>query len=204
MKIIGLTGQSGSGKSTLCEKFEELGIPCINTDEIYHEITSKPSACVKELAEKFGTSVVNEDGSLNRVELAKLVFEGEGAAANLEKLNATAHKYVWEETNKILSTYIKKGKKAAVIDAPALFSSKIFIGACDFIISVLCDEKTRIDRIIARDGITYEKALARVKAQPKVEFFVENSDYFITNTGTPLEMNEQLIVILGQEGFYFK
>ena len=203
MKIIGLTGPSGSGKSTLCNKFEELGIPCINTDEIYHEITSKPSDCLKEIEEKFGSSVINENGTLDRTELAKLVFEGENAEANLANLNTTTHKYVWEETNKILAKYIRKGKKAAVIDAPALFSSKIFIGACDFIISVICDEKTRIERIMARDKITYEKALARVKAQPDHKFFVDNSDYFITNAGTKNEMSEQLLVILNQEGFYF-
>ena len=83
MRIIGLTGPSGAGKSTLCEKFEELGIPCINTDDIYHEITSKPSPCLKELEKAFGSAVINENGSLDRTALARLVFEGEKAKENL-------------------------------------------------------------------------------------------------------------------------
>ena len=147
MKIIGLTGPSGAGKSTLCEKFNALGIPCINTDEIYHAITSKPSPCIDELKEKFGKEIINEDGSLNRKALAKLVFDGENKENNLANLNATTHKYVWEETNRILTEYMNKGKRAAVIDAPALFSSKIFIGACDLIISVLSPVESRIKRI---------------------------------------------------------
>ncbi len=199
MKIIGLTGPSGAGKSTLCEKFEDWDIPCINTDEIYHDITSKPSPCLDELCEKFGPSIINENGALDRVALAKIVFEGENKEKNLANLNVTTHKYVWEETNRILTKYMDEGKVAAVIDAPALFSSKIFIGACDFIISVLCDKETRIERIMKRDNISREKALARINAQPSDEFFIENSDYYITNCGTKDEMNEKLLSIFEEE-----
>jgi dephospho-CoA kinase len=204
MKIIGLTGPSGAGKSTLCAKFEELGIPFINTDEIYHEITDKQSPCLDELVEKFGNAILNENGSLNRKALAKIVFEGESKEKNLKNLNSTTHKYVWEETNRILTEYISKGKKAAVIDAPALFSSKIFIGACDLIISVLCDREVRAKRIMERDNISYEAALARINAQPSDEFFIENSDYCIINDGTANEMNEQLLSILDQEEIHIR
>lgn len=203
MRIIGLTGPSGAGKSTLCEKFEELGIPCINTDDIYHEITSKPSPCLKELEKAFGSAVINENGSLDRTALARLVFEGEKAKENLDILNSITHKYVWEETNARLTQYMKKRKKAAVIDAPALFSSRVFIGACNFIISVLCDKETRIERIVARDGIEREQALARINAQPDDEFFIKNSDYYINNSGSKSEMSRQLASIFEQEGMFF-
>ncbi len=203
MRIIGLTGPSGAGKSTLCEKFEELGIPCINTDDIYHEITSKPSPCLKELEKAFGSAVINENGALDRTALARLVFEGEKAKENLDILNSITHKYVWEETNARLTQYMKKRKKAAVIDAPALFSSRVFIGACSFIISVLCDKETRIERIVARDGITREQALARINAQPDDEFFIKNSDYYINNSGNKSEMSRQLASIFEQEGMFF-
>ena len=202
MRIIGLTGPSGAGKSTLCERFEELGIPCINTDDIYHEITSKPSPCLKELERAFGSAIINEKGALDRTALAKLVFEGEKSKENLDILNSITHKYVWEETNARLTQYMKKRKKAAVIDAPALFSSRVFIGACNFIISVLCDKETRVERIVARDGIAREQALARINAQPDDEFFIKNSDYYINNSGSKDDMSRQLASIFEQEGMY--
>ncbi len=200
MKVIGLTGPSGAGKSTLCSKFEDLGIPCIDTDVIYHKLVSTSSPCLDELREKFGDSIINENGSLNRPALATLVFTGENAKENLANLNSTTHKYVWDEVNTLLTKYINQGKIAAVIDAPALFSSKIFISACDIILSVLSDEKSRLSRIMKRDGIDREKALARISAQPSDEFFIENSDYFIMNSGTREEMYEDLMSILEQEG----
>ena len=204
MVIIGLTGPSGAGKSTLCEKFESLGIPCINTDTIYHNLISHPSPCLEAIRKKFGNSVFDKSGALDRSALAKLVFTGEKAQKNLETLNLVTHKFVWDEVNAILTKHMKKGKVAAVIDAPALFSSKIFVGACDLIISVLCDQETRIERIINRDNITYEQALARVNAQPDDEFFIDNSEYYIYNRGTKETMFKELESILRQEGIRIK
>lgn len=202
MKIIGLTGPSGAGKSSLCMQLEELGIPCIDTDAVYHKLVDSPSPCTKEIKECFGDFVINEDGSVNRSRLAEIVFRGENAELNIAKLNTIAHRYIWEEVNGILTDYISKGKKAAVIDAPALFSSKIFVCACDFIISVLADESSRLERIIARDGISKDHAMARINAQPKEEFFKKSSDYCIYNNGSIADMNIQLTSILDQEGIY--
>ena len=41
MKIIGLCGGSGSGKGVVSEIFLGLGIPSVDTDAVYHEITSE-------------------------------------------------------------------------------------------------------------------------------------------------------------------
>ena len=204
MRIIGLTGPSGAGKSTLCARFEKLGIPCVNTDDVYHTLTASSSPCLDELKDKFGQAIINKDGSLNRKALSKIVFEGENSDNNLALLNAITHKYVWEKTNEILTQYIHEGKKVAVIDAPALFSSDIFIGACDFIISVLCDKEIRLKRIMARDNISYEQALARINAQHSDSFFIENSDYYINNSGNEDYMCKQLDSILRQEEIFIE
>lgn len=204
MRIIGLTGPSGAGKSTLCARFEKLGIPCVNTDDVYHTLTASSSPCLDELKDKFGQAIINKDGSLDRKSLSKIVFEGENSDNNLALLNAITHKYVWEKTNEILTQYIHEGKKVAVIDAPALFSSDIFIGACDFIISVLCDKEIRLKRIMARDNISYEQALARINAQHSDSFFIENSDYYINNSGNEDYMCKQLDSILRQEEIFIE
>lgn len=200
MKIIGLTGPSGAGKSTLCSMFEEMNIPCINTDEIYHAITNTSSECLNELVLAFGEQILNENGTLDRRALAKLVFEEDTSKENLSTLNHISHKYVWNEVSSALVRFREEKKPAAVIDAPALFSSQIFVSACDFIISVIADKDARVERIVERDGISPSDALARIEAQPNDEFFIKNSEYYIDNSGDPEQMKKILCGILQQEG----
>ncbi len=200
MKIIGLSGPSGAGKSTICEQFEKYDIPCINTDEVYHSITDHPSECLDALCECFGSSILFEDGSLNRRALALIVFVGDEAKQNLAKLNQITHKYIWAEVNKILLKYKHEKKQAVVIDAPALFSSQVFVSACDFIISIIADKNVRLERIIHRDHISEEAARARLDAQPSDSFFIQNSEYYIDNSGDTEARNKHLLEILHQEG----
>ena len=55
---------------------------------------------------------------------------------------------------------------------------------------------------MARDNIPYEQALARINAQPDDSFFIENSDYYISNSGSAAHMCDQLDSILEQEEIF--
>ena len=74
MKIIGLCGGSGSGKGAVCDLFLELGIPSIDTDALYHKMTSSDSPCLRALAEEFGASIIDVHGKLDRAVLRGIVF----------------------------------------------------------------------------------------------------------------------------------
>lgn len=204
MKIIGLTGPSGAGKTTVCAAFTNLGIPCIDTDSVYHDLVSSASDCVNEIREHFGESVIREDGSLDRPALAAIVFGDNASPSDISTLSHITHKYIWKRVNEILSDYMDRGVATAVVDAPALFSSSIFVGKCDLIISVISDKRLRLERIMNRDKITSEQAMARIKAQPSDEFFIKNSDFYIDNSSSISDMENQLLSILRQEEIYLK
>jgi dephospho-CoA kinase len=74
MKIIGLCGGSGSGKSEVCSFIISLGIPVIDADAVYHEITSKEGPCLEQLRLEFGDEIIS-CGALDRKALSKIVFE---------------------------------------------------------------------------------------------------------------------------------
>ena len=57
---------------------------------------------------------------------------------------------------------------------------------------------------MARDNISYEQALARINAQHSDSFFIENSDYYINNSGNEDYMCKQLDSILRQEEIFIE
>ncbi len=178
LKVIGLCGGSGSGKGAVSELFLRYGIPSIDTDEVYHELTAYMSQCLLELVSHFGSDII-ENGALNRAALAKLVFS-DGVKTRLDELNAITHKHILAKTREVLAKYRADGVAAAIVDAPLLFESG-FNEECDIIISVIADIDTRISRIIERDGITREAALRRIASQKNDNWLKERSDFVIYN-----------------------
>lgn len=182
MKVIGLCGGSGSGKGFVSKIFLEYGIPSIDTDVVYRELTSQMTPCLRALVEEFGDDIVTAEGLLDRRRLSQLVFIGDGSEKRLQKLNEISHKFILDETRKRLSEYEKAGFTAAIVDAPVLFESG-FDKECDAIVAVLAKREIRIARIIARDGISKETADLRINSQIDDDKLTTLCDYVITNNG---------------------
>ena len=191
LKIVGLCGGSGSGKGTVAKLFSEYGIPSVDTDAVYHEITSSPSPCLDALVLEFGKTILSLDGALDRKKLSSIVFFGEDSENKRKKLNTIAHKYVLDKTREILSLYELGGAKAALVDAPLLFES-CFDRECDLIISVVADKDVRIKRIIHRDGIDENGAKRRIDSQLTDEYLKAKSDFVIENSGNLLELKDKI------------
>lgn len=178
MKVIGLCGGSGSGKGSVAGILAERGFLHIDTDAVYHEITSRPSECTEELRREFGASVIAADGSLDRKALASVVF-CDGGEQRRAALNGITHRYVLSEVRRIIRE--NEGRFAAVIvDAPLLYESG-FDSECDSVIAVIAPTEIRIDRIMKRDGVSREQAQRRIAAQIRDSELTSRADYVINN-----------------------
>lgn len=191
MKVIGLCGGSGSGKGTVCDVFRENGIPTIDTDAVYRELTGMPGPLVDALRAEFGDSIITADGTLDRRSLATLIFNSPDATDKLKRLNAIAHKYILDETRNRLYSYSLGGSPLGVVDAPVLFESG-FDSECDIIVSVIADKNIRIERIICRDGIGREEAERRIAAQMSDEQLISKSDFVIYNNSDLTNLRGQV------------
>lgn len=131
---------------------------------------------------EFGQDILKEDKEINRKKLANIVFNDKEKKNILDELT---QKYVVEEIKKQISS-----KSNNVLDVPLLIESKLN-KVCDYVISVISDERIKTDRICKRDNLTKEEALARIKAQPTNEFYIENSNYvIINNSNDSTSLNE--------------
>ena len=190
---VGLCGRSGSGKGTVCAFFAACGIPSVDTDAVYRDLTSAapaPSPCMRELAERFGPSVLSPDNSLDRAAMRALVF-GEENAANLGDLNAIAHRHILERTREIVKEYGEEGFGIVLIDAPLLYESG-FDRFCEAVVCVTAPEDALLSRIMARDGIGREAAEKRLAAQIPSEELEARADFVIRNDGGLEELARQV------------
>ena len=181
MKIIGLCGGSGSGKGAACAVFNTLGIPSVDADSVYHNITSHPGPCLDEIAMEFGSECI-KCGALDRAFLREIVFTPPEVKKKTVRLNSITHKYVIAKTLEILKGYRDEGRKFAIIDAPLLFESGIN-SLCDYTVAVVADKELRIERIMRRDGIDRVGAERRIAAQKSDSELILLSDFVIENNG---------------------
>lgn len=196
LKVVGLCGGSGSGKSTVCSVFEQLGVPTIDTDAIYHELTSHDSKCLRELVLAFGDGIV-KDGALHRPTLASIVFASGADRSLRDKLNKITHKHVLDEVRRRLTELESLGVLLAVVDVPLLFESG-FDKECDAVVAVVADTDVRVERIMKRDSITKEHALARIGAQYGNEWLIEHADRVIFNNAAPEDLVGQTSEIINK------
>lgn len=196
MLVIGLTGPTGAGKGEVASIFARYGIPVINADRVYHELITPPSSCLQELVEAFGKQILLSDGRLDRRALGGIVFKDPAAR---EQLNAITHRYVMEEVKGQMERLRREDVPVAVFDAPQLFEAGAH-KACGAVVSVLAERGLRLERIMARDGITAEAAMRRILAQKSDEFFKTHSDYIVENNGALESLTPQVHRILKELG----
>ena len=198
MLVLGLTGPTGSGKGVVGRILAAENIPCLDTDAVYHELISAPSACTEELKAHFGETIVTACGAIDRKKLADIVFgDTQAREERLSLLNRITHHYVLDTCRHWLRLQEREGKRAAVIDAPLLFESG-FHEECDYVIAVLAQRQTRLARILLRDGITEEAAERRIAAQPNDAFYTEKADFIIQNNGEIKAVEQDVLQVLRQ------
>lgn len=141
--VIGLTGGIGSGKTTVARELAMFGAVVLDADAICSELHETPE--VREaIRERWGRTVLRDDGKVDRAKLARTVFSD---AAELAALNAIFHPRVVERIELEVATLRRSGRPGlCVIDAPLLMESGLG-HLCDIIIFVDCDKAERASRL---------------------------------------------------------
>ncbi len=176
MLILGLTGPTGAGKGFVSAQLAKLGFAVVDADRAAHDVMAPGTPLTKAVARAFGLSL-SKDGALDRQALGTLVFSD---AQKLRKLDALTHPVILRRIQAELDGFARKGCRAAVVDAPALFES----GAdrlCACAAAVTAPKSVRLARIMQRDGLTRKKALKRILAQPDDSFYLSKARFVLRN-----------------------
>lgn len=172
--IVGLTGGIGCGKTTVLQEFQKHNVPCFVTDKVANTYYSQPDF-IDLISQHFGPSVLNSDGTINKQEVATIVFDNK---AELQWLNRQIHPYVVKD----FMNWYRQQKNAdyVIFECAILFEAKLE-SVVNVVVSVYLEKEERLRRLELRDHTTREALEARMQNQLIEEEKMARADWVILN-----------------------
>ena len=177
---VGLTGGIASGKSTVAQMLRQLGAVVIDTDQIAREVVQTGSSALQSLRERYGESILHDDGSLRREQLGEIVF-----ASPVEKkwLEHLLHPLIQARADELAQLASEQGAGVVVFDVPLLLESG-WDKYVDKIWVVHVPPAVQRQRLALRDGFSDSAVSARLAAQWPIDKKAQQADLVIDNAGT--------------------
>lgn len=186
--VLGVTGGIGSGKSTVSQILRQMGAVIIDADTISKEVVMPGEKALEELTHVFGGDILDEYGKLQRKKLADIVFSDR---KRLDILNGIVHKYVAQRIKDNVKEQLIRKEKVIVVDAPIPVKEG-FIDVCDKIWTIAADKELRIKRIMARNSMTYDEAVARINSQLDEQEYIKIADTVIDNNYDQAHLEDKI------------
>ncbi len=175
---VALTGGIGSGKSTVTRAFADLGIDVVDADVIARQVVEPGQPALQDIVNKFGPSVLNADGSLNRASLRQKIFS---SPADKQWLNHLLHPLIHQQTRRQLA---EAQSLWCLWVVPLLVENNLHKLA-DRVLVVDVDPEIQLTRTMARDHISREEATRILAAQASRDARLAVADDIIDNSGDP-------------------
>ncbi len=177
MRLVGLTGGISTGKSAFAAALRQLGVPVVDADQLARRAVERGRPALERIAREFGAAALAPDGELDRPRMADLVFADAGARARLEAIvHPEVRRLLAEETARLAAA----GHDLAVYEVPLLYERGLE-RELDCVVVVWAPAEAQRARLIARDGLSPERAEARLAAQMPVDEKARRADVVVVN-----------------------
>jgi len=193
--VAGLTGGIATGKSTVSAFLEQAGAVIVDADKIARHLVRKGQPAWQKIVDAFGSSILLLDGELDRSRLGEIIFNDPDQK---RILNRIVHPEVGSETAVQLAEIEKNQPDSLVIlDVPLLIESGMNAGLSEIIVVVI-PEPLQIERLMHRDNLSQEQALARIRSQMPIDEKKKHATRLIDNSGSRENTRRQTMDIYHQ------
>jgi dephospho-CoA kinase len=187
MRLIGITGGIGTGKSTVTNYLQTRYDLSIWDADIYARSAVKVgSPILHSIVQHYGANILQPDGTLDRRQLAAIVFRDVDERHWLE---AQIHPYV----RSCFETNINnlQPNSTAVLVIPLLFETGMTNLVTEIWV-VSCDPTIQLDRIMARDRLSETEARQRIASQMSLTDKIAQADVNLDNSRNIADLERQI------------
>jgi dephospho-CoA kinase len=179
--VVALTGGIASGKSAVSAAFARHGVPILDADLISRRVVEPGQPALSAVVSAFGPEVLGPDGHLDRAALRALVFARPEARRQLEAILHPAIRQAF-------ATASATAGGPYQVHAIPLLAESGRAKEYERVLVVDCPRETQLQRLLARDQETPERAEAILAAQATREQRLAIATEVIVNTGTLAEL----------------
>lgn len=189
-RVIGLTGGIATGKTTVADYLADAyNLPILDADFYAREAVAVNSPLLQQIVKRHGEEILLADGSLNREQLAEIIFNQQQERLWIDNL---IHPYVGDR----LSLGIKEtSAETLVAVVPLLFEA----GMTDLVTEiwvVSCSEKQQLERLMQRNQLTLEQAQVRISSQMPLSQKKKKADIVLDNSSNVDKLLQQIDIAI--------
>lgn len=190
-KIIGITGGIASGKSTVTEFLRQKGFQVVDADAVVHQLQKPGGRLYQVLVEHFGEKILLENGELNRLLLASLIFSN---PEEQEWSKITQGEIIREELAALRNRFAQT-EALFFMDIPLLFEQN-YASWFDETWLVYVNRDVQLERLMKRDQISKEAAESRLNSQWPLERKISLASHCLDNNGNQEQLIAQVVQLL--------
>jgi dephospho-CoA kinase len=195
-KIIGITGGIATGKSTVSKILKDNGNLVIDADVLSRKVVAIGQPAYSHIVKNFGADILNEDKSIDRKALGRLIFSDSELKS---KLNNITHPYIFQEMKKEISKKCRENK-IIFLDIPLLFEEYSKIIELGIVFEetwlVYVNEKAQLSRLMKRDNLDREESKKRINSQMSMDTKYKMADVIIDNNDDKLILKSNVLSAL--------
>ena len=189
MYIIGLTGGIACGKSAVAETLRRyFKAITLDIDKITRWLTEPGGVLFEIYVRHFGERIITDAGELDRKLIGEIIFNNPDER---KWINSVAHPILLNHVRDFLVECSQVGAGLVVVEVPLLFEAG-WEHLFDETWAVYTPMNFQIQRLMARDKLTEQQALARIKAQMPPRKVRELADVKLRNVGGYKKIRKQV------------
>jgi dephospho-CoA kinase len=183
--LIGLTGNIATGKSEVGRILSQLGAEVIDADRVAHKVMEPQGPAYGPVVEAFGAGILDEDGSIDRAKLGRMVFRDPAA---LRRLEAAVHPATIAEVGRCIG---QASEPVVVVEAIKLIEAGMHRLYNELWV-ITAPRSLQVKRLMENRNLSEEEATLRVDAQPPQEEKAALADRVLVNDGDLSELEDRV------------